>query len=91
MYFEWDQSKARKNLAKHRVDFAEAASIFGDSLSITISDPMHSIDEERFVTMGTSAEGRLLVVVHTDRIDTIRIISARKATKRERTVYEGES
>lgn len=88
MHFEWDQAKADRNRAKHRVDFGEAATVFGDSLSITIDDPLHSCDEERFVTIGMSDQGQLLTVVHTDRGDTIRIISARKATKQERMQYE---
>lgn len=88
MQFEWDQAKARSNKTKHRVDFGEAATVFGDDLSITIKDPQHSFSEERFVTIGMSAQGRLLVVVHTDRGDTVRIISARRATKQERMQYE---
>ncbi|MBD0363193.1 MAG: BrnT family toxin [Coleofasciculus sp. C3-bin4] len=86
--FEWDEEKARTNLKKHGVSFAEATTVFGDSFAVTIDDPLHSIDEERFVTIGYSEAQRLLVVVHTDRGDNIRIISARTATRRERQTYE---
>jgi hypothetical protein len=86
--FEWDEEKARTTLKKHGVSFAEATTVFGDSFAVTIDDPLHSIDEERFVTIGYSEAQRLLVVVHTDRGDNIRIISARTATRRERQTYE---
>lgn len=86
--FEWDPNKAKKNLQKHGVSFEEAATVFGDLLSLTIPDPLHSESEERFVVMGESIEGRLLVVVHTERRNNIRIISARKAVSRERKTYE---
>ena len=86
--FEWDAQKARSNLAKHGVSFEEASTIFGDSLSLTIPDPEHSRTEKRFVTMGSTFTGKLLVVVHTDRGDNIRIISARRASRRERKSYE---
>ena len=90
--FEWDARKARANLGKHRVSFEEATSVFADPLGITIRDPAHSSPaDERFVTVGCSAGGRSLVVVHSDRDETIRIISARIATKRERRQYEEES
>lgn len=88
MRFEWDPSKAAENLAKHGVSFAEAATVFRDVLSATGADPDHSSDEERFVTFGISTSGRLLAVAHTDRDDTIRIISARPATPGERRIYE---
>jgi len=88
MLFEWDSKKARSNLVKHGVSFDEASSSFQDALSITIADPLHSADEERFVLVGYSYRNRLLVVVHTDRGDRVRIISARQATQRERTNYE---
>ena len=87
--FEWDEGKAKRNIEKHDVSFGEAATIFGDLLSLTIEDPAHSWDEQRFVTLGDSINHRLLVVVHTDREDVIRIISARGATRRERRDYEG--
>ena len=88
LLFEWDRAKASRNIRKHRVSFEEAATVFGDPLSRTIEDPQHSAQEERFVTIGGSNQRRLLVVVHTDRGDTIRIISARTATRRERKSYE---
>jgi hypothetical protein len=86
--FEWDSNKARSNLAKHGVSFDEATTVFGDPLSITISDPLHSEFEERFVLIGYSLRNRLLVVVHAERGGYIRIISARTATGRERLGYE---
>ena len=86
--FEWDKRKARQNLRKHRVDFAEASTVFADTLSITIPDPDHSENEERWVTMGLSNRQRLLVVVHTEEEETIRIISARMADRLERRKYE---
>ena len=85
--FEWDPHKARLNVAKHGVSFGEAASAFSDPLSLTRFDPDHSIDEERFLLLGASDQGRLLVVAHTDRGGRIRIISARLATRRERRSY----
>jgi uncharacterized protein len=88
MLFEWDPNKARANLAKHRISFDEASTVFGNALSVTIADPLHSTDEERFVLIGHSCRNRLLVVVYTDRRDRIRIISARPATRRERRNYE---
>lgn len=86
--FEWDPRKARRNLRKHGIDFDEATTIFADTLSITIPDPDHSADEERWVTMGLSNRQRLLVVVHTEEEETIRIISARMADRLERRKYE---
>lgn len=88
MRFEWDPEKAQRNLAKHGVSFEEAATAFGDALSVTIFDPDHSEDEDRFILLGQTYAGRLVVVVHTDRRHTVRIISARLATKRERRDYE---
>ena len=88
LLFEWDRAKARQNARKHGVSFEEAATVFGDSLSLTIDDSVPSVGEDRFVTIGLSADGRLLVVVHTERGDTVRIITARRATARERTAYE---
>ncbi len=85
--FEWDAQKARSNLRKHGVDFADCVSVFFDDLAITIEDD--SSDEERFLTVGADALGRLLVVVYTWLGERIRIISARKATRRERDQYEG--
>ena len=86
--FEWDHAKAASNAAKHGVTFEEASMVFGDERSLTIFDPEHSRDEDRFVTLGMSAFGRLLVVVHTDRGDNIRLISARQANQRERRDHE---
>ncbi len=88
MRFEWDPGKAAENLARHGVSFEEAATVFRDTLSATGSDPDHSFDEERFVTFGISTHGRLLAIAHTDHDDTIRIISARPVTPRERNIYE---
>jgi hypothetical protein len=82
--FEWDPSKAAQNIAKHGVDFSEAATVFEDPLSFTIADPDHSVGEQRFVTMGVSFLQRLVVVAHTDLDERIRIISARRATRAER-------
>ena len=89
--FEWDQEKAESNLAKHGVSFEEAITVFSDSLSLTISDPLHSVDENRFIITGHSILGRQIVVVHTDRGGKIRIISARLATPAERKKYERET
>jgi uncharacterized DUF497 family protein len=86
--FEWDADKAKRNLKKHRVSFEEASSIFADPLALTIPDPLHSEEEDRFVTLGESNRRRLLVVVSVDRDDKVRIISARVATRRERKDYE---
>ena len=87
--FEWDPDKALGNLRKHGVEFEEAASAFDDPRSLEIPDPDHSEDEVRFVLLGRSEGDRLLVVVHTERDDKIRIISSRPATWRERLIYEG--
>lgn len=87
MKFEWDPNKARENLKKHGVSFEEALTAFSDWESITIPDPDHSIGEERFVLLGKSHRGNLLVVPHTERGDFIRIISAWHANARQRTQY----
>ncbi len=89
--FEWDQSKAVSNQQKHGVSFVEAATVFFDPLSITVIDPLHAVDEQRFVITGLSFQHRLLIVVHMDRGDKIRIISARVATPSEREKYESEA
>jgi len=89
--FEWDSRKAQSNLSKHGVSFEEASTVFGDASSLTIPDPDHSKTERRFITMGEAFNGRLVVVVHTDRGDNIRIISARRANRRERKFYEEET
>lgn len=91
MDFEWDDTKAAKNIRKHGIEFKEAATVFGDPLSVTFGDPDHSADEDRFITIGVSTEGRVLIVSHTDRGDRIRIISARRATRLERRAYEEEA
>jgi uncharacterized DUF497 family protein len=88
--FEWDSRKARSNLSKHGVSFEAASTVFGDPMSLTVSDPDHSITERRYITMGRAFNDKLLVVVHTDRDDNIRIISARRASRRERRFYEEE-
>ena len=85
---EWDPNKATLNQKKHGVSFEEAATVFRDTLSATGPDPDHSVGEERCVTFGVSTSGRLLVVAHTERGDTIRIISARPAKPGERKIYE---
>jgi uncharacterized protein len=86
--FEWDDNKAKSNLKKHGVSFEEAATIFNDPEIATIPDPDHSEDEERFVSLGISLIQRLLLVVHAERNERIRLISARKATETERKTYE---
>lgn len=90
MRFEWDSRKAESNLQKHGVSFAEASTAFGDPLSLTIPDPEHSVDEPRYVLVGFSFVNRLLVVIHTDREEAVRIISVRLATKSEHANYETE-
>jgi uncharacterized protein len=85
---EWDSTKATANLGKHGVSFEEAATVFADPLAITIPDTDHSIGEHRFLTIGYSTELKLLLVINTERDDTIRIISARRATRIERQIYE---
>jgi uncharacterized DUF497 family protein len=89
--FEWDDTKAAANLLKHGVAFAEAATVFGDPLAITYVDPVHSDDEDRFLTIGMSFENRVLILSHTDRGERVRIISAREATPLERKGYEDGS
>jgi uncharacterized DUF497 family protein len=89
MEFEWDPEKATRIQAKHGVSFHEAATVFGDPLALTFTDPDHSEDEDRFLTFGHSAKGNLLIVAHTDRGDRTRIISARRALRKERKLYEG--
>jgi uncharacterized DUF497 family protein len=86
--FEWDDEKAISNFKKHDVSLEEGATIFNDPLVATILDPNHSEGEERYISIGISIQGRLLVVVHTDREERIRLISCRKATNTERKVYE---
>jgi hypothetical protein len=88
--FEWDPEKAKTNLLKHGIGFAEAATVFQDPLSITIFDPDHSEDEDRYLSVGKSERGRAVIVAHTDRGDRTRIISARELTRAERKEYEEE-
>jgi uncharacterized DUF497 family protein len=86
--FEWDLRKAAGNQVKHRVSFEEAATVFGDPLGRIVPDPRHSSEEDRFALLGLSKERRLLAVMYVERGHAIRIISARKATRRERRDYE---
>jgi hypothetical protein len=88
MTFEWDPRKAELNRLKHGVSFEEATTVFRDPLSATAEDPDHSKGEDRYITFGLSSKRRLVVVAHTERGETIRIISARLATKREMKIYE---
>ncbi len=87
MKFDWNPTKAKNNLTKHQVSFQEAATVFDDPLSVTFSDPVHSIQEERLIIIGQSRSGRLLFVSHTDRDNQTRIISARE----EKRIYQEES
>jgi len=87
-FFEWDINKARTNVLKHKVAFEEAATVFGDERSLTIDDMAHSEQEKRKITLGKSVKNHLIVVVHTERGERIRIISARKASRKERKQYE---
>jgi uncharacterized DUF497 family protein len=88
MKIEWDAKKAKLNLKNHGVAFEEAATALSDPMAITGADPDHSTYEERYITFGVSARNRLLVVSHTEEGETIRLISARKASKGEREIYE---
>ena len=88
--FQWDPLKAVQNAQKHGITFAEASTVFGDTLAISIFDPDHSTDEVRFITIGSSSKGIPLLVSYTEHGDIIRIISARKLTRTERKAYENE-
>jgi uncharacterized DUF497 family protein len=88
MEFKWDTKKAYSNMRKHKVSFEEAATALSDPMAATGADPDHSLNEDRYVTFGVSERGRLLVVAHTEDNETIRIISARIASKGERKIYE---
>jgi len=88
MDYEWDDAKAESNERKHKVSFVEAMTVFSDELSLTGYDPDHSENEDRFITMGLSVHGRLLIISHTDRNHKVRLISARVATRPERRDYE---
>jgi uncharacterized DUF497 family protein len=90
LIFQWDSAKAITNAAKHGVTFEEAASAFGDPLSLTIEDAEHSHREKRYILLGQTFEGKLVVVAHTERPMDIRIISARMSTKHERRAYESK-
>jgi uncharacterized DUF497 family protein len=84
----WSEKKNRQNISKHKIDFDEAKTIFDDPMQISMSDPDHSFDELRFITIGISEQNRLLIIAHTFSDDKIRIITARKPTRRERKNYE---
>lgn len=86
--FEWDDVKAKANFKKHKISFEEGKTIFNDPFLFTFPDTEHSLNEERYINIGLSANGRVLVLTHTERHDKIRIISCRKATVRERRFYE---
>lgn len=88
MNFEWDEKKAARNLSKHKVSFEEAETVFDDPLYVDFYDPDHSDDEERYLIVGESNRGRLLIVSYTERGDSIRLISAREVTQSEREAYE---
>lgn len=91
MQFEWDEAKAASNLEKQVVSFQEAMTVFGDPLALTGDDPYHSIEEKRFLTIGESRQGTLLIVSYTQRGNKIRIIGAREVTRRERREYEQDT
>lgn len=91
MDFEWGPRKDAANVRKHGVGFREAATIFGDALAVTFPDEDHSVSERRFLTIGRSASGRILVVAHADQGEALRIISARPVTRRERRFYEEDN
>jgi uncharacterized DUF497 family protein len=86
--YDWDPEKARSNLEKHDVSFEEGASVFNDPLYVDFYDPDHSMEEHRYIIIGLSSAGRLLLVSYTERENTIRLISAREVTPAERRAYE---
>jgi hypothetical protein len=86
--FEWDSNKAEFNLEKHGVSFPEATTVFDDDLSVAVPDPDHSLEEQRFIIVGSSHRGRFLIIAYTERGDRIRIITARELTPKERKAYE---
>jgi hypothetical protein len=88
MQFEWNDDKAASNLSKHEVSFEEAKTVFDDPLYVDFYDPDHSEDEERYLIVGQSSRGQLLIVSYTERDDSIRLISAREVTRTEREAYE---
>lgn len=87
LVFEWNEEKARRNELKHGVTFEEAKTVFNDSCSLTIADPDHSVEEERWLDVGLSSRGQLLVVCYTERSKRIRIVGSRRATKAEERIY----
>ena len=87
LIFEWDDTKALENLKKHLIAFEEALTLFNDPFAVTWYDPDHSISEHRFISIGISVKNRILIVCHTDRNGSVRIISSRKSTKRETSIY----
>ena len=91
MEFEWDPEKAKANAKKHGVEFGEAMTVFGDPLELTIADPDHSEDEQRFLSIGTTTADRLVVVAYTERAGRTRIINAREASAQERKHYESRN
>jgi uncharacterized DUF497 family protein len=88
MQFDWDKNKAKHNLSKHEVSFEEAKTVFDDPLYVDFYDPEHSEDEDRYLLVGQSNRGRLLIISYTERDNLIRLISAREVTKTERETYE---
>ena len=88
--FEWDEEKSEANIRKHDISFEEAKTVFNDPLAMTISDPEHSSQEDRYIDMGMSSRGRVIVVWYTERGPNIRIIGARKAARSQRRQYEEE-
>jgi uncharacterized DUF497 family protein len=88
MEFSWDPKKAARNLTKHGISFHEAATVFDDPLAYSFPDPDHSMGEGRLLTFGLSRQGRLLVVAYSYRTGALRVISARRATRKERRIYE---
>jgi uncharacterized protein len=91
MDFEWDPRKAAKNIGRHGVNFTEAATVFGDPLGVTTSDPDHSAEEDRYIVVGVSHRARYLLVAFVERGDRIRLISARELTRVEREAYEEDT
>jgi len=88
MLFEWDENKAEANLRKHKISFEEAKTVFDDLFLLTFPDPTHSDTEQRYINIGLSSRGQILIVIHTERETNIRLISCRKATKFEQREYE---
>lgn len=88
MTFEWHEEKAKENLKEHKVSFEEAKTVFNDQFLMTFPDPEHSESEQRYFNIGSSSKGQVLIIIHTEREANIRIISCRKATRKERKVYE---